>query len=142
MRQPKSPHRKTSTPIVAKQKTNDTENTIRKLAELTFLPLFTNLRKKIKKGIKPLIKIRRFPSNHYSFLFGKFIIPPFWGNVKIILRKTQKKDTQNGKSRGACLLFISEILQCKKNDGGCAENYSNVLELRVFFLVEEKCHRK
>ena len=61
MRQPELPHRKTSTPIVAKQKTNDMENTIRKLAELTFLPLFTNLRKKIKKGIKPPIKIRRFP---------------------------------------------------------------------------------
>jgi hypothetical protein len=67
VRQPESPHRKTPTPIVAKQKTNDMENTIRKLAESTFLPLFTNLRKKIKKGIKPPIKIRRFPSNHYSF---------------------------------------------------------------------------
>jgi len=67
MRQPKSPHRKTPTPIVAKQKTNDMENTIRKLAESTFLPLFTNLRRKKQKGIKPPIKIRRFPLNHYSF---------------------------------------------------------------------------
>jgi len=53
--------RKTPTPIVAKQKTNDMENTIHKLAESTFLPLFTNLCRKSQKGIKPLIKIRRFP---------------------------------------------------------------------------------
>ena len=66
MRQPKSPHRKTPTPIVAKQKTNDMENTIRKLAESTFLPLFTNLRKKAK-GYKTPYKIGRFPLNHYSF---------------------------------------------------------------------------
>ena len=49
------------TPFVAKQKTNDTENTIHKLAESTFLPLFTNLCKKKQKGTKHPIKIRRSP---------------------------------------------------------------------------------
>jgi len=44
-------HRKTQTPIVAKQKTNDTENTIHKLAESTFLPLFTNLCKRIQNTL-------------------------------------------------------------------------------------------
>ena len=48
-----SAHRKTQTLIVIKQKTNDMENTIRKLAESTFLPLFTNLRRKKAKGYTP-----------------------------------------------------------------------------------------
>ncbi len=66
MRQPESPHRKTPTPIVAKQKTNDMENTIHKLAESTFLPLFTNLCKKAK-GYNPPRKNKAFSFNHYSF---------------------------------------------------------------------------
>ena len=52
-------HRKTPTPIVAKQKTNDMENTIHKLAESTFLPLFTNLCKKAK-GYKTPYKNKAF----------------------------------------------------------------------------------
>ena len=84
MRQPESPHRKTPTPIVAKQKTNDMENTIHKLAESTFLPLFTNLCKK-QKGIKPLIKIRRFPLIIIRFLFGITIISHFLRFVNMFI---------------------------------------------------------